>query len=134
MDKANAKAAQLAQFLHAHPKFKRIHQLDFLAANSPEFTVHHRQSSGAGSTFAIEVGDDEAAAFRFLNHLTIFKLAVSLGGTESLASHPASTTHSGIAADVRARIGIGDNLVRLSIGIENANDLQRALSLALEAV
>ena len=80
------------------------------------------------------MGDDEAAAFRFLNHLAIFKLAVSLGGTESLASHPASTTHSGIAADVRTRIGIGDNLVRLSIGIENANDLQRALSLALEAV
>ena len=66
--------------------------------------------------------------------MTIFKLAVSLGGTESLASHPASTTHSGIAADVRARIGIGDNLVLLSIGIENAADLRRALSLTLEAV
>ena len=134
MDKANANAAQLAQFLHAHPKIKRVHHLDFLAENSPEYAIHQSQSSGAGSTFAIEVGDDEAAAFRFLNHLAIFKLAVSLGGTESLASHPASTTHSGIAADVRARIGIGDNLVRLSIGIENANDLQRALSLALEAV
>ena len=111
-----------------------MHYLDFLPADSPEYAVHRRQSSGAGSTFAIEVGDDEAAAFRFLNHLAIFKLAVSLGGTESLASHPASTTHSGIDAAVRQRMGITDNLVRLSIGIENAADLQRALSMALDAV
>ena len=134
MDKANRNAALLARFLQQHPHIRRVHYLDFLPADSAEYAAHHRQSSGAGSTFAIEVGDDEAAAFRFLNHLAIFKLAVSLGGTESLASHPASTTHSGIDAAVRQRMGITDNLVRLSIGIENAADLQRALSIALDAV
>lgn len=134
MDKAHRNAEQLAQFLHHHPKIKRVHYLGLLSQDSVEQQVHQRQSTGAGSTFAIEVGDDEAAAFRFLNHLAIFKLAVSLGGTESLASHPASTTHSGIALEVRNKIGISDNLVRLSIGIENADDLQKALEIALEAV
>jgi methionine-gamma-lyase len=65
----------------------------------------------------------QEAAFRLLNGLRIFKLAVSLGGTESLVCHPASTTHSGIPPEVRARIGVSEGLIRFSIGIEHADDL-----------
>ncbi|WP_312042780.1 PLP-dependent transferase, partial [Erwinia sp.] len=72
--------------------------------------------------------------FKLLNALQLFKLAVSLGGTESLASHPASTTHSGVAAEVRTRIGINEATVRVSIGIENKDDLIEDLRLALEKV
>ena len=68
---------------------------------------------------------------RCLNRLQIFKLAVSLGGTESLACHPGTTTHSGVPADVRTRIGVRDTTIRLSIGIEHPDDLVADLSQAL---
>ena len=72
-------------------------------------------------------------AFACLNRLQIFKLAVSLGGTESLACHPGTTTHSGVAADARERIGVADTTIRLSIGIEHPDDLVADLSQALAA-
>lgn len=134
MEKANDNAQQLATFLHQHPKVKQVHYPEFLPQESIEYQVYQRQCTGAGSTFSINVGDNEEDAFNFLNHLALFKLAVSLGGTESLACHPASTTHSGIAESVRQATGIDSNLVRLSVGIENVNDLKQALSQALDAI
>ena len=79
-----------------------------------------RSARGAGSTFSFDIKGGMAEAFACLNRLQIFKLAVSLGGTESLACHPGSTTHSGVPADLRARIGVSDATIRLSIGIEHA--------------
>ncbi|MBI4455583.1 MAG: PLP-dependent transferase [Acidobacteria bacterium] len=76
----------------------------------------------------------EAEAFRFLNALQLFKLAVSLGGTESLAEHPASMTHSDIAPLDRQRMGVTDKMIRLSIGVENPTDLIADLEQALAAV
>jgi hypothetical protein len=75
----------------------------------------------------------QAAAFKFLNALQIFKLAVSLGGTESLASLPASMTHSGVPADIRRKIGVLDSTIRLSIGIEHPSDLIADVAQALNA-
>ena len=92
------------------------------------------QSTGAGSTFSFDIAGGQDEAFRFLNRLQIFKLAVSLGGTESLASHPASMTHSGVAADIRARIGVLESTIRLSIGIEHASDLIADLAQALAEI
>ena len=80
----------------------------------------------------MDIVGGQPAAFRFLNALALFKQAVSLGGTESLASHPGSTTHSGVPEAVRQRIGISDATIRLSIGIENAGDLVEDIRLALE--
>lgn len=134
MERANESAKILAEYLHQHPKVSKVHFPAFFPEGSVEHQVYQKQCTGAGSTFSINVGSNEADAFRFLDNLAIFKLAVSLGGTESLASHPASTTHSGVAQKVREHIGISDNLVRLSIGIENVNDLKYALELALEAI
>ena len=95
--------------------------------------LYNSQCSGAGSTFSFDIKGGQAAAFRFLNALQILKLAVSLGGTESLASHPAAMTHSGVPVDVRERIGVLESTIRLSIGIEHPDDLIADLAQALEA-
>ncbi|PLV52110.1 cystathionine gamma-synthase family protein [Erwinia sp. B116] len=133
MERANDNAAAVAAFLQSHPKVEHLHYLPFLDAGSAAGKVYRAQCSGAGSTFSFDIVGGEDAAFRFLNQLQLFKLAVSLGGTESLASHPASTTHSGVPLAVRERIGIQAATVRLSIGIENKDDLIEDLRLALDA-
>ena len=93
--------------------------------------VFRRQCTGAGSTLAFDVKGGQAEAFQCLNRLQVVKLAVSLGGTELLACHPASTTHSGVPVEVRDRIGVSDATIRLSIGIENPDDLVADLAQAL---
>ncbi len=133
MERANDNAKQVAEFLRDHPKVSKVHYLPFLAADSDAGRVYARQCTGAGSTLSFDIKGGEAAAFAFLNALQIFKLAVSLGGTESLASHPAAMTHSGVAAAVRARIGILETTVRLSVGIEHPDDLVADLTQALAA-
>ena len=132
MEKANRNAEAVANFLRGHEKVEKLHYLSFLDANSAAGKTFQAQSSGAGSTFSFDIRGGQAASFRFLNALQLFKLAVSLGGTESLASHPGSTTHSGVPAEVRQRIGITEATIRLSIGIENSDDLIEDLKLALE--
>ncbi len=92
-----------------------------------------RQCSGPGSTFSFVVQGERALAFRILDRLQLFKLAVSVGGTESLACHPASTTHSGIDAATRARLGIDEGLIRISVGLEHPDDLVEDLRQAFEA-
>lgn len=132
MTRADENAAAVAEFLRNHEKISKLQYLAFLDAGSPAGQLFARQCSGAGSTFSFDVAGGQAAAFRLLNALSLFKLAVSLGGTESLASHPASTTHSGVPVDVRERIGIGEATIRLSIGIEHKDDLIEDLRLALD--
>ncbi|MFT4653827.1 MAG: methionine-gamma-lyase [Patiriisocius sp.] len=85
--------------------------------------VYKRQCSGPSSTFSFVMEVSKADAFRLINNLTIFKSAVSLGGSESLVCHPGSTTHSGVAADLRVKFGVSDGLIRLSIGLEHPDDL-----------
>ena len=133
MEKANDNARLIAKFLRDHPRVAKVHYLPFLSDKSPEARVFRAQSSGAGSTFSFDIHGGEKAAFAFLNALQIFKLAVSLGGTESLASHPAAMTHSGVPHDVRQRIGVLDTTIRLSIGIEHPDDLIADLAQALKA-
>lgn len=132
MERANGNAAAVAEFLRSHPKVEGIHYLPFSDPGSATARVFAAQCSGAGSTFSFDIKGGQPASFRFLNALKIFKLAVSLGGTESLASHPATMTHSGIPADVRERIGVLESTIRLSIGIEHPDDLIADLTLALD--
>ena len=133
MERANSNAKKIAEFLRDHPKVSKVHYLPFLETGSSGQAVFARQCTGAGSTFSFDIKGGEKEAFAFLDALQIFKLAVSLGGTESLASHPAAMTHSGIPAAVRARIGILATTIRLSIGIEDADDLIADLTQALAA-
>lgn len=132
MEKANANAAAVAEFLRGHPQVEKLHYLPFEDPQSPAGQVFSRQCSGGGSTFSFDIQGGQPASFRFLNALQIFKLAVSLGGTESLASHPATMTHSGVPAEVRERIGVLDSTIRLSIGIEHPDDLIADLTIALD--
>jgi methionine-gamma-lyase len=126
-----ANADAIAGFLADHPRVAAVHSLGRSGPDGPAQHVYERQCSGPGSTFSIEIKGGEAEAFRVLNALRVFKLAVSLGGTESLASHPASTTHSGVPAELRARIGVTEGLIRLSVGIERVDDLIADLAQAL---
>jgi methionine-gamma-lyase len=134
MHAAAGNADAVAGFLADHPAVTKVHFLGRDAPGSTARTLYDRQCSGPGSTFSIEIRGGQSEAFRVLNALRIFKLAVSLGGTESLACHPASTTHSGVPAEVRQRIGVTDGLIRLSIGIEHADDLIADLAPALATV
>jgi methionine-gamma-lyase len=131
MNAANRNAEIVAQFLYEHPSVVKVHHLAYLPEGSRAKEVYNAQSDAPGSTFSFDVKGGEAEAFRVLNALQVFKLAVSLGGTESLISHPASTTHSGVPKVTRDRLGVSDATIRVSIGIEHPDDLVADLAQAL---
>ena len=131
MSASNRNAEIVAQFLHEHPQVAKVHHLAYLAEGSPEKRVYDAQCEAPGSTFSFDVKGGEAEAFKVLNALQIVKLAVSLGGTESLTCHPASTTHSGVPKETRDRLGVTDATIRISIGIEHPDDLVADLAQAL---
>jgi methionine-gamma-lyase len=133
MERGNSNAKVIAEFLRDHPRVAKVHYVPFLPADSPQRKVYDRQCTAPGSTFSFDIEGGLAEAFACLNRLQIFKLAVSLGGTESLACHPGTTTHSGVPEEVRARIGVGDATIRLSVGIEHPDDLVADLAQALVA-
>lgn len=134
MSAANRNAEIVAQFLHEHPSVAKVHHLAYLPEGSPAKRVYDAQCDAPGSTFSFDVKGGEAEAFKVLNALQVFKLAVSLGGTESLISHPASTTHSGVPKATRDRLGVTDATIRVSIGIEHPDDLVADLAQALSTL
>jgi methionine-gamma-lyase len=127
-------ARYVADFLAEHPKVRRVSYLGLLTERDPMFSVYRRQCVGPGSLIAFDVDGGEPAAFRFLNALRLIKLAVSLGGTESLAEHPATMTHADVLPVERERMGIGPSMVRLSVGVEHYEDILADVEQALEAV
>ena len=134
MSRANENARIVAEYLAAHPKIVRIHYLGGLQDGDPRKPVFERQCTAPGSTFAFDVKGGEKEAFTVLDNLQVMKLAVSLGGTETLVSHPAAMTHSGVARELREEIGLTDALIRISVGIENVEDLISDLAQALDAM
>ncbi|MEZ4221390.1 MAG: cystathionine gamma-synthase family protein [Polyangiaceae bacterium] len=127
-------ARYVADFLADHPKVQTVHYLGHLTEEHPQWETYRRQCSAPGSMISFEVVGGEAEAFRLLNALKLVKLAVSLGGTESLAEHPATMTHSDIAVEDQRAMGITSSLVRLSVGIEHPEDIIADLKQALEAM
>ncbi len=134
MDRAGLNAKVVCDFLRSHPKVERVGYLGFLEPGSRQADIYARHCTGAGSTFSVIVQGGEAEAFRLLDNLSIVKLAVSLGGTESLASHPAAMTHLSVPQKRKDELGISDNLVRVSIGVEHPDDLVADFEQALAAV
>ena len=134
MSRAGENAAKVCEYLRDHPKIERVGYLGFLETGSRQSDIYARHCSGAGSTFSVIVKGGEAEAFRLLDNLRLVKLAVSLGGTESLASHPAAMTHLSVPVARKQELGITDNLVRVSIGVEDADDLIADFEQALAAV
>jgi methionine-gamma-lyase len=127
-------ARYVADFLNDHPKITAVHYLGLLREGDPQYAVYRKQCAGPGSLIAFEMEGGEPAAFRFLNALKLVKLAVSLGGTESLAEHPASMTHSDVPPEDQARMGITPGMIRLSVGVEHFEDIIEDLKQALDAV
>ncbi|MBU3079261.1 cystathionine gamma-synthase family protein [Sphingomonas quercus] len=134
MSRAGENAARVCAWLRDHPKVQRVGYLGFLEEGSAQADIYRRHCTGAGSTFSLYLKGGEAEAFRFLDALKIAKLAVSLGGTETLASHPAGMTHLSVPDARKQALDIGDNLVRISIGVEDPEDLIADFQQALEAV
>jgi methionine-gamma-lyase len=134
MTSAMKNARYVAEFLADHPKVKAVQYLGFLAQGDPQYDLYQRQCHSPGSTFSFEIHGGEAEAFRLLNRLQVVKLAVSLGGTETLMEHPATMTHSDIPPDRQAEMGITPAMVRISVGLEHPTDIIADLAQALEAV
>jgi methionine-gamma-lyase len=126
-------ARYCADFLNDHPKVRQVHYLGLLREGDPEFAIYRKQCGGPGSLIAFEIEGGEQCAFRFLNALKLVKLAVSLGGTESLAEHPGTMTHADVPPEEQRGMGITPGLVRLSVGVEHYEDLIADLQQALEA-
>jgi methionine-gamma-lyase len=134
MEKAGENAAKVCDFLREHPKVEQVGYLGFLDEGSRQADIYRRHCTGAGSTFSLYLKGGETEAFAFLDSLRIAHLAVSLGGTETLASAPAAMTHLSVPDERKAQLGITPNLVRISIGVEDADDLIADFANALEAV
>jgi methionine-gamma-lyase len=127
-------ARYVADYLADHPKVERVHYLGHIQEDDPQYDVYRRQCVAPGAMVAFDVHGGEAEAFRFLNALELVHLAVSLGGTESLAQHPATMTHADVPVADQPRMGITPALIRLSIGVEHYEDLIADLDQALAAV
>lgn len=123
MARAAESGYKVAEWLANNPYQKAdIYHPDFITDERYQ-AVYKRQCTGPGSTFSFVMDVPKEKSFKLINSLSLFKSAVSLGGTESLVCHPASTTHSGIAKELRELVNVNDGLIRLSIGLEHPDDL-----------
>ena len=133
-ERAMQNARGVAEFLRDHPKVAGVTYLGFLEPGTVRRAVYDRQCKAAGSTFSFHLHGGEAEAFRMLDQLKLLKVAVSLGGSETLICHSASTTHYAVPPAQRLAGGITDGTIRLSVGLEHVDDLIGDLRQALEAV
>lgn len=133
MTRQSKNAQRIAEALAEHPKIEKLYYPTLFTAPE-QIRIRDAQCDFPGAVFALELRGGKRAAFDFLRGLTIAKNAVSLGGVETLACHPATTTHSEMSAEELASNGITDALVRISIGIEDRRDLLSEFLRALDAV
>lgn len=134
MEQQQANAKIIAQHLCKHPKVAKVYYLGLLEKGSSQWEIFNQQCKGEGAMLSFDIVGGEKEAFTFLNHLKLIQLAVSLGSTESLAEHPATMTHIDIPEDEKKVMNITSSLIRLSIGVENADDLIADVEKALEKV
>lgn len=132
MQTHNQSGIRVAQWLTAHPKVEAVYFPGL--ADHPQFELANEQMSGYGGMISILVKGGEKAASKFMQNLNIFALAESLGGVESLVNHPAIMTHASVPKEIRKKLGIADNLVRLSVGIEDVEDLIEDIRQALDSL
>src|SRR6185437_5609245 len=131
MHQHDANGRRVAAFLAQHKNVSNVHYPGL--ASHPQHELAKRQMSGFGSMLSFETGSLENAN-KMLRRVKICTLGESLGGVETLISHPASMTHASIGAEGRVKLGITDGLVRISVGIENVDDLLEDLDQALNAI
>ncbi len=134
MERATQSGETVARWISENPYIAAKVYHPELIEDAKYKAVYNRQCTAAGSTFAFVIDAPKSDVFKLINSLSLFKSAVSLGGTESLVCHPASTTHSGVAKELRDITGVNDGLVRLSIGLEHPDDLIADLNNAFNLV
>lgn len=136
MDQQAVNAEKVAAFLNSHAMVEDVYYLGNIAANGTdqEKEIIKKQYTSYGAMIAFDIRGGEKEAFTFLNNLKLIKLAVSLGGTESLAEHPQTMTHADVNPDEKVAMNITEKLVRLSIGVENSDDLISDITQAMNAV
>jgi len=125
-------AKKVAEYLNNHPKVEWVRYPGL--KSHPQYDIAQKQMKGPGSMIAFELKGGIEAGKVLMNNIEIFGLAVSLGGVESLIQHPASMTHAGMTTEARKQAKITDGLVRISVGIENVDDLINALDKALALI
>ncbi|MGB3719715.1 MAG: O-succinylhomoserine sulfhydrylase [Hyphomicrobiaceae bacterium] len=126
-----ARAARIADFLADKPQVARV--LYCGRPDHPQADIIRRQMSGGGQVVTFDIAGGKPAAFRFLNALRLIRISNNLGDAKSLITHPATTTHQRLSADARAEFGIGDGMLRLSVGLESVDDLIADLEYGLKA-
>lgn len=131
MERHTSNAQALAELIERHPAIEKVYYPGL--KSFPQYALAQQQMSGASGLIAFTLKGGKAAAFRFLNALSIVAISNNLGDAKSLATHPATTTHSNMTAEARAAIGITDGTLRLSVGLESIADLKNDITHALDA-
>jgi methionine-gamma-lyase len=136
MDQQATNAKFVAEYLRSHPKVEKVYYLGFIneVGTEREKDVFKRQYTSSGAMIAFDVVGGEAEAFKFLDSLKLIKLAVSLGGTESLAEHPQTMTHADVPLEDKRVMHISEKLVRVSVGVEHYTDLITDIEQALAQI
>lgn len=135
MDAQAINANKVAEFLNHHPKVEKVYFFGNLnESNGQAFKIKNKQCLSNGAMISFDVKGGEKEAFKFLNALKLIKLAVSLGSTESLAEHPATMTHSDVDLALRKELSITEKMIRLSVGVENYEDIIYDIGQALETI
>ena len=132
MEKHNSNAIKISEYLNNHPKVNKVRYPGL--KNDPNHDIAKSQMRGFGGIISIDLKTDLKGTLKFLENIEIFTLAESLGGVESLIEHPAIMTHASIDKNIREELGISDSLIRLSVGIEDSEDLISALDNALKLI
>jgi O-succinylhomoserine sulfhydrylase len=130
VERQTRSAARIADALASHPRLARL--IACSRSDHPQAALIARQMSGGSSLITLDLSGGRAAAFRFMNALTLIRISNNLGDSKSLVTHPATTTHQRFTAEARADIGVTDGLVRLSVGLEHPDDLIADLAQALD--
>ena len=134
MAKQGENAEKVVNYLISHKSVKTVSFPGIETMGKKQNKIFKRQCLGSGAMISFEVFGGEKEAFKFLNNLKLIKLAVSLGSNESLAQHPHSMTHADVPDDIKEKIGINQGLIRLSVGIENAEDIISDLNNAFKEI
>ncbi len=134
VERQTENATRIARFLADHPRVDLVRHLSLLEPGDPGYDIYKRQCLGPGAMITFEIDGGEEEVFRFLDAMRVVRLATSLGGTESLASHPWTMSPPSVPDSRKLELGVTPGLVRLSVGVENAEDLIRDLETALSAI
>ncbi|WP_258097123.1 cystathionine gamma-synthase family protein [Marinoscillum pacificum] len=134
MDQQAGNAEIIAHRLVDHPKVERVHYLGLLKEDSADYQIYKRQYSSPGAMLSFDVCGGEKEAFKVLNNMKLIKLAVSLGSTESLAQHPYTMTHADVDCEIKNELGLTEKMVRLSVGVENVEDIWNDIKGALDTI